>query len=134
MDTVHQCSFRVYVEDVDYMGIVYHANYLCFFERARTEFLRSNNLILSDLKEHDILFAVHDAHFYFKAPARLDDLVTIKTQVHQSRACSFLFEQLMQDQDEKILCEAKIEAVCVNTNLRPKRFSFENNALWKKDK
>jgi acyl-CoA thioester hydrolase len=118
----HQYSFRVYAEDVDFMGIVYHANYLCFLERARTEFLRSNNLILSELMKQDILFAIHDVHIRYKAPARLDDLVTINTQIQQLGACSFLFDQVMQNQDKKIICEAKIQVVCVNSHLRPKRF------------
>jgi len=45
----YQHMIRVYAEDVDFMGIVYHANYLCYLERARTEMLRQNNLMLSDL-------------------------------------------------------------------------------------
>ncbi|WP_454783655.1 YbgC/FadM family acyl-CoA thioesterase [Legionella sp. WA2024007413] len=119
---VHQHSFRVYAEDVDYMGIVYHANYLCYFERARTEMLRQSNLILSDLMKKDILFAIYDAHIRYKAPARLDDLLTVKTQVQQLGACSFLFDQSMQNQQGKIVCEAKIQVVCVDSNLKPKRF------------
>lgn len=118
----YQHSFRVYAEDVDYMGIVYHANYLCYFERARTEMLRQNNLVLSDLMKQDTLFAIYDAHLRYKAPARLDDLLTIKTQVQQLGACSFLFDQSMQNEQEIIICEAKIQVVCVNSNLKPKRF------------
>ncbi|HHT0591888.1 TPA: YbgC/FadM family acyl-CoA thioesterase [Legionella anisa] len=118
----HQHSFRVYAEDVDYMGIVYHANYLCYFERARTEMLRQNNLILTDLEKQDTLFAIYDAHLRYKAPARLDDLLTIKTQVQQLGACSFLFDQSMQNEQEKMICEAKIQVVCVDSNLKPKRF------------
>lgn len=122
-DTVtHQHVFRVYVEDVDYMGIVYHAHYLCYFERARTEMLRQNNLILSDLIKQDTLFAVYDVHIRYKAPARLDDLLTIKTQVKQLGVCRFLFDQVMQNQQEQIICDAKIQVACVNSHLRPKRF------------
>lgn len=120
--TMHQHSFRVYTEDVDYMGIVYHANYLCFFERARTEMLRQNNLVLSDLLKKDTLFAIYDLHIKYKAPARLDDLLTINTQVQRLGVCSFLFEQSMHKQQEKIICEAKIQVVCVDSNLKPKRF------------
>ncbi|HHT9753549.1 TPA: thioesterase family protein, partial [Legionella pneumophila] len=56
----HQHNIRVYAEDVDYMGIVYHANYLCYLERARTELLRQNNLILSEFEKSSILFAIHE--------------------------------------------------------------------------
>jgi acyl-CoA thioester hydrolase len=120
--TMYQHSFRVYAEHVDFMGIVYHANFLCFFERARTEMLRENNLILSDLMKQDILFAVHDVHISYKAPARLDDLLTIKTHVQQLGACRFVFDQLMYNQEDKIISEAKIQVVCVNSDLRPKRY------------
>ncbi|KTD68346.1 MULTISPECIES: YbgC/FadM family acyl-CoA thioesterase [Legionella] len=120
--TTYQHSFRVYAEDVDYMGIVYHANYLCYFERARTEILRENNLILSDLTKEDTLFAIYDVHIRYKAPARLDDLLTVSTQLQQLGACSFLFEQSMRNQHGKIICEAKIQVVCVDSDLKPKRF------------
>ncbi|CAM3568419.1 acyl-CoA thioesterase [Legionella oakridgensis] len=119
--SAHQYTVRVYVEDVDYMGIVYHANYLCYFERARTEMLRQNNMVLSDLVKQDTLFAIYDVHIRYKAPARLDDLLTIKTQVQQMGVCSFLFDQAIQNQQEQIICEAKIQVVCVNSNLKPKR-------------
>ncbi|KTC93295.1 YbgC/FadM family acyl-CoA thioesterase [Legionella cincinnatiensis] len=122
--TTHQYAFRVYVEDVDYMGIVYHANYLCYFERARTEMLRQNNMVLSDLIKQDTLFAIYDVHIRYKAPARLDDLLTIKTQVQQLGVCSFLFDQVIQNQQEQIICEAKIQVVCVNSNLKPKRIPY----------
>ncbi|MCW8400395.1 YbgC/FadM family acyl-CoA thioesterase [Legionella sp. PATHC038] len=123
--TTYQHVFRVYAEDVDYMGIVYHANYLCYFERARTEMLRQNNLILSDLMKQDTLFAIYDVHVRYKAPARLDDLLTVNTQVQQLGACSFLFEQGMQNQQGKVICDAKIQVVCVNSSLKPKRFPLE---------
>lgn len=119
---MHQHSFRVYAEDVDYMGIVYHANYLSFFERARTEMLRDNHLILSDLLKHNTLFAIYDVNIRYQAPARLDDLLTISSKVQASGACSFLFYQTMQNQQEKLLCEAKIQVVCVDSNMKPKRF------------
>ncbi|KTC90218.1 tol-pal system-associated acyl-CoA thioesterase [Fluoribacter dumoffii] len=120
--TTYQHSFRVYAEDVDYMGIVYHANYLRFFERARTEMLRKNDLILSDLLKQDTLFAIYDMHIQYKAPARLDDLLTIETQVQQLGSCSFLFQQGMHNQEKKLICNAKIQVVCVNSDLKPKRF------------
>lgn len=119
---MHQHSFRVYAEDVDYMGIVYHANYLSFFERARTEMLRDNNLILSNLLKQNTLFAIYDVNIRYQAPARLDDLLTIRSMVQASGACSFLFYQTMQNQQEKLLCEAKIKVVCVDSNMKPKRF------------
>lgn len=127
--SLQQQNFRVYAEDVDFMGIVYHANYLCYFERARTEMLRKNNKVLSDLMKQDIFFAVRDVHLRYKSPARLDDLLTIKTQVQQSSACSFLCDQVMHNQEDNLICDAKIQIVCVNSKLRPKRFPHQQLVL-----
>ncbi|EHL30140.1 YbgC/FadM family acyl-CoA thioesterase [Legionella drancourtii] len=121
-ETIYQYNVRVYAEDVDYMGIVYHANYLRYFERARTEMLRQNNLALSDLLKLDTLFAISRVNIHYLAPARLDDLLTITTTMHQSGACSFIFEHEMKNQQDKIMSKAQIKVVCVDGNLKPKRF------------
>lgn len=119
---LHQFKLRVYVEDVDYMGIVHHPNYLCYFERARTEMMRQNNLILSDLIQSDILFAITKLNISYLAPARLDDELTVTTQMKKLGACRFLFEQEIKNQLEKIISKAQIKVVCVDSNLKPKRF------------
>lgn len=105
--SAHQYTVRVYVEDVDYMGIVYHANYLCYFERARTEMLRQNNMVLSDLVKQDTLFAIYDVHIRYKAPARLDDLLTIKTQVQQMGVCSFYLIRQYKTNRNKLFVRLK---------------------------
>lgn len=117
----HQQSIRVYSEDVDFMGIVYHANYLRYYERARTEMLRQNNLILSDLLQQDTLFAINDIAIKYIAPARLDDLLLITTQIQERSACSFMFKQTIHNQEDRLINEANIKAVCVNGLLKPKR-------------
>ena len=121
-DKVYEYETRVYTEDVDYMRIVYHANYLRYFERARTEFLRQNNLILSELLEMDVLFAISEVNIRYLAPAKLDDLLKVTTKARQERAYSFVFEQELVNQHHAILSTAVIQAVCVNKNLKPKRF------------
>lgn len=121
-ENTYEYKVRVYTEDVDYMGIVYHANHLCYFERARTEMLRQNNILLSELEKADTLFAISEINIRYLAPARLDDLLTITTKMQKLGACSFLFEQEIQNQLDKKLCSAQIKVVCVNEQLRPKRF------------
>lgn len=123
MDIVpfNEHNVRIYAEDVDYMGIVYHANYLCYFERARTELLRQNNLILSELKKADVLFAISEITINYIYPARLDDYLTIKTNVSNVKQCSLVFNQEMMNQNQKIISKAKIQVVCVGSNLKPKR-------------
>lgn len=118
---IHQHNVRVYAEDVDFMSIVYHANYLRYFERARTEMLREGNLILSDLMNLDILFAINEITIKYLLPAKLDDLLTISTHINEVSACSFVFKQIMHNEQNKVISEAEIRVVCVNGNLRPKR-------------
>ncbi|MCL9685567.1 YbgC/FadM family acyl-CoA thioesterase [Legionella maioricensis] len=119
--TIDQYTVRVYAEDVDFMGIVYHANYLCYLERARSELLRTNNWTLSDLIQQNILFAIKELVIKYIHPAKLDDLLTITTQIKELRACSFLFEQAMTNQHGKLICNAEIQVVCVNGDLKPQR-------------
>lgn len=119
--TMHQHTLRIYAEDVDFMGIVYHANYLYYLERARTEQLRSNNWMLSDLIKLDILFAIKELTIKYILPAKLDDLLTITTQINDLKACSFVFDQTITNQHGTLICEAQVKVVCVNGNFKPRR-------------
>jgi len=117
----HKNMIRVYAEDVDFMGIVYHANYLCYLERSRTEVLRAYNLLLSDLSKTDVLFAISELSINYRAPARLDDLLTVTTTINELKSCSFIFAQKIVNQHEQIICEALVKVVCVNKDLKPRR-------------
>ncbi|MCL4405821.1 MAG: YbgC/FadM family acyl-CoA thioesterase [Firmicutes bacterium] len=118
--TEHSFTYRVYVEDTDLLGIVYHANHLRFFERARTELLRANGLSLTTMAGYNTHFAIHDVHIRYLYPARLDDILTIKTNYERHKTCSLLFKQTMHNQLNQLLCEATIQIVCVNEHLKPK--------------
>jgi acyl-CoA thioester hydrolase len=72
--TVHTISVRVYYEDTDLAGIVYHANYLKFMERARTETLRAHGITQTQQAKDDVYLSVVAMDIAFKAPARIDDL------------------------------------------------------------
>lgn len=117
----HEYFVRVYSEDVDQMGIVYHANYLCFFERARSEMLRARELSLSQLASYDCHFAISEVQIHFRAPARLDDLLKVETTVGKRHSCSIVFEQGIQNQDNTLICEAQIKIVCVNGAMKVQR-------------
>ncbi len=114
-------SYRVYAEDTDFMGIVYHSNYLCFFERARTDFLREIGLPLSLLATYDCQLAIHSAQLRYLNPARLEDILNITTKIASINSCSLVFDQSMQKQDNTKLCQLEIKIVCVNQSLKPKR-------------
>jgi acyl-CoA thioester hydrolase len=81
MTLVHRVTVRVYYEDTDFSGSVYHAAYLHFFERARTEFLRERGVHHSELVKDGIAFAVRSMRLEFERAAHIDDLLEIETRL-----------------------------------------------------
>ena len=81
MSASHTFEVRVYYEDTDFSGNVYHAAYLHFFERARTEFLRAEGIHHSELAKDGIAFAVRRMEIDFAGAAHIDDLLTVETSV-----------------------------------------------------
>jgi len=109
----HEISFRIYYEDTDAGKVVYYANYLKFLERARTEFLRNLGFDQSLLAvQHSVVFAVKSLNIDYLLPARLDDLLLIKTEIPTIRRSSMVFSQkIFRDQTE--LCRAEVLVVCL---------------------
>lgn len=104
---------RVYYEDTDAGGVVYHARYLHFFERARTEYLRKLGFSQSMLMQAwDIAFVVKTISIDFLSPARLDDALQVKTTIAEIRRASLVFTQHLV-LGEKVLCQANISVACV---------------------
>ena len=114
-------AYRVYFEDTDLMGIVYHPRYLFFFERARTEMLRHQGISLTTLAKEDLHFAIRDVHITYHFPARLDDWLTIQTTIAEKKACTLQFKQTMVNQNKQLISEAWVKVVTVDHNLKPKR-------------
>ena len=123
IDQLYRAEFRVYVEDTDVMGIVYHGNYLCFFERARTEMLRENGFYLTTMSTYDTHFAIYEVQIRYVYPAKLDDVLKVTTRIEKIKACSLCFKQTMYNQHDQLLSEATVHVVCVDKNLKPKRLS-----------
>lgn len=121
MSGPHRFPVRVYYEDTDAGGIVYHAQYLCFAERARTEFLRS---IGTDhgrlLAEHGGVFAVRRAMVEFRRPAHLDDLLTVETRVDKATGARLQLQQNIK-RDEQLIVLIEIELAFISRDLRPLR-------------
>ena len=107
---------RVYYEDTDAGGVVYHSNYVKFMERARTEWLRSVGYSQKELREKsDVAFVVRQINMKFQQPAQLDDLLNVKTRMKKTGGASFVFEQeVFKDQD--LLCQAEVNIACLNIN------------------
>ena len=113
-----QISVRVYYEDTDAVGIVYHANYIKFAERARTEYLRASGWDHQKVgKELGIAFVIRNMEISFHAPARIDDLLTASAEVMNCGTTSFTMEQRIC-RGEKLL--AKLEVVVVSVTLEGK--------------
>lgn len=111
----------VYYEDTDCMGVVYHANYLHFMERARTELLNSVGPSVREWTDRGYIFPIYNVNITFKAPARLGDSLRVTTNAHQSSPFRITFAQRIQrPSDGKLLIEATVEAVCTDLqgNLR----------------
>jgi len=108
------CPIRVYYEDTDAGGVVYHSQYLNFMERARTEWLRSVGLAQSSLRiEERILFVVHSMQLQFKKPARLDDSLQVVSSLSEMGRGSFVCRQQIM-RDAQVLIEAQVKVACVD--------------------
>ncbi|MGS2720648.1 tol-pal system-associated acyl-CoA thioesterase [Paraglaciecola aestuariivivens] len=116
----HQHSIRVYYEDTDVGGIVYYANYLKFFERARTEWLRELGTDQAELLERSVGFVVKRVEMDNQAPARFNDLLCIETQIVELKRASLIFKQSIISPNNTVLVSALIRVACVNlSNMKP---------------
>jgi acyl-CoA thioester hydrolase len=125
MPSVFTWTVRVYYEDTDAGGIVYYANYLKFFERARTEWLRAIGVGQQALlEEHDAMFVVKNVSADYHAPAQLDDVVTLTLSVEKLGRASVLFKQQAWREDV-LLNTATVKIGCVDSALRPRAVPAE---------
>ncbi|QEN87765.1 tol-pal system-associated acyl-CoA thioesterase [Labrys sp. KNU-23] len=119
-ETCHRLPLRVYYEDTDFSGIVYHANYLRFFERGRTEFIRALGVDQLALhRDEGVAFAVRSIQVEFLRPALMDDIIEVGTKAGEVRGPSLHLEQTIR-RGEEVLTTAKVLVVCIR-NGRPQR-------------
>jgi acyl-CoA thioester hydrolase len=123
--TGHKLIQRVYYEDTDCSGAVYHARYLHFMERARTEFIRCKGLIQSqshkqDTPELSVAFVVGRIAIDYLKSARMDDVLTIVTEPKSAKGARMILEQRIYRGDE-MLIKADVTVACINGNGRPRR-------------
>jgi acyl-CoA thioester hydrolase len=121
-----QCTIRVYYEDTDLAGVVYYANYLKYFERVRTEWLRGlgiENLKL--LQEQHLAFVVTECHVKYIQAARMDDLLIASVESVQSSNVRASVEQIICREAAPI-CVASVDFACVDVRtLRPARLPLQ---------
>ena len=114
---MHNYQLRVYYEDTDAGGVVYHSNYLNFAERARTEMMRNAGFEHAEiLEKQNIAFAVRHLTIDYKLPAKLDDILTIKTTIINIGGASMDLQQIIIDGNNNILTEINLKLVCMNIN------------------
>lgn len=122
-DGVHMLTQRVYYEDTDFSGAVYHARYLHFMERARTDYLRCLGVEQSTLYEtsdEGLAFMVHRMEIDFKAPARMDDIISVQTRTEKAGGAKMILQQEIR-RSEQLLISAKVVIAVVNRHGRPRR-------------
>ena len=114
----HRHSLRVYFEDTDAGGVAYHANYLKWAERARTESLRAMGLPHSLMMErHNLMLVVRRIEVEYARPARLDEALLVETFVRAIGAASLDLTQIvLRESDEVVLARLMVDLVCVRTD------------------
>jgi acyl-CoA thioester hydrolase len=114
---------RVYYEDTDAGGVVYHANYLRFAERARTEYLRTIGVEQTEMRErHGLGFVVRRCTIDYRAPARLDDALDVLTRITALRGAALdAVQEIHRDGESDPLVTMDLVIACVNAQGRPAR-------------
>jgi len=128
----HRQEIRVYFEDTDAAGIVYYANYLKFAERARTDMLRDLGISHADMMTRDgLVLVVRRCTIDYVKPARLDDLLTIETDMAKLGGASVdLVQRVLRDGE--LLVELTVQVVCTDRNRRPARIPESVRSVFRR--
>ena len=110
---------RVYIEDTDAGGIVYHANHIRYFERARTEWLRAKG-VQHYWDQHDYSFVVHQINVQYHKPIFMDNLLSVTVAVSSCKSVSFTLQQNIY-RDEILLASGLVTIACLSTDMRPRK-------------
>lgn len=119
----HVLTQRVYYEDTDFSGVVYHARYLHFLERGRTDFLRCLGIEqarMASPEGESLAFVVHRMEIEFKASARMDDILTIVTVTEKAAGAKLVLAQQIR-RESKPLIAARVTIALINPRGRPQR-------------
>jgi acyl-CoA thioester hydrolase len=116
----HRLPIRVYYEDTDFTGVVYHANYVRYFERGRSDFLRVMGVSHTELRERPepIAFVVRRMELDFAKPAKVDDALVVRTAYGQLKGPRIFVRQAIERGGEQI-ASALVEVVCIRLDGRP---------------
>ena len=118
----HLLPVRVYYEDTDFTGLVYHANYVRYFERGRSDFLRMVGIGHAQLLEGEapMAFVIAGLNLSFLKPARIDDALVVRTRYDRIKGPRLMISQSIE-RGTDALCRAEVTAVCIHLDGRPRR-------------
>lgn len=121
---VFQTSIQVRYQETDQMGVVYHANYLVWFEVARTSLIRALGYSYRDLEEKGIILPVVEAHANYRSPARYEDQLTVEVKITELKGSKLKLEyRVVRDEDQKLLCTGHSIHIWCNSEM--KRLNLE---------
>ena len=117
-------ELTIFVEDTDFQGFVYHANYIKYFERARSNFLTINGISQNDLRQSNLGFVIKRINIDFLYPAKLGEKLIVQTEVEKKSKARMLFNQkIMSDDNKNQICEESVEVCMVDIETKkPKPF------------
>ena len=115
-------DIRIYYEDTDCGGVVYYANYLKYFERARTHYLEERGLSVAGMRDQGTQFVVVHAELDYRSPGRYGDTLVIETTLADSSQASFTFAHVLRERESgRIVVEGAAKLVTVDDQLKVKR-------------
>lgn len=118
---VHKYPLHIFYEDTDFSGVVYHANYLRYFERARSSFLNLLGITHANLwDEYQMAFTIRKFAVEYQSPARVDDRLIVHTTYNQIKGARLLVTQSCF-RDDTVIITAEVEAACITADGRPRR-------------
>ncbi|ADP11976.1 acyl-CoA thioester hydrolase YbgC [Erwinia sp. Ejp617] len=115
--TLFRWPVRVYYEDTDAGGVVFHASYVAFYERARTEMLRQRHFSHQVLLEQQVVFVVRRITVDYRAAACLDELLEVQSEVVAMTRATMTFAQRIVNAEGRVLNEAEVLIACINPHL-----------------
>ncbi|MEM7089634.1 MAG: tol-pal system-associated acyl-CoA thioesterase [Pseudomonadota bacterium] len=124
----HAFPVRVFYEDTDMGGVVYHANYLRYIERARSDWVRSLGNDQNAMRDAGIIWVVRRVDAEYLLPARFDDALVVETEATDISGVRLTMAQLIR-REESVIFRASVTAVCINSSGKPVRLPAEIRAL-----
>lgn len=119
-------DIRIYYEDTDCGGVVYYANYLKYFERARTEYFESRGIFVKECIPQGFFFVVAHQDIDYKAPAFYADILAVETKVSKISSASVIFDYVVKNKKtNQLIAAASTTLVCVNKDIQPMKIPRE---------